>query len=197
MTRDAILQNLLDGGNDVLLASDAVRAGLSRPRLSKFAEEGILERVGRGVYIEAGSMGDELYSLQARAPKIVYSHETALFLHGMTDRTPPRYSITVPSSYKPSSAIKVKCNVYYVKPNLAALGRTGIPSGMGHDVAVYDVERTVCDVARSRNRIDNQVFLDALKNYAARPDSDLGRLEEYARVFGVYKLLRQYLEVLL
>ena len=197
MERMDILQSLLAENNDVLLASKAVQAGLSRFDLSKFTERGVLERVGRGVYVTHSGMGDELFSLQERAKKIVYSHETALFLHGMTDRTPNRYSITVPSYYKASQAVKDKCKVYYIKPDLLTLGLTELPSGMGHQVVAYDLERTICDVTRSRNKIDGQIFIDALKNYVLRRDMDLNRVNGYAHKLGVYKILRKYLEVLL
>jgi hypothetical protein len=72
-----------------------------------------------------------------------------------------------------------------------------LSSGMGHQVIVYDVERTVCDVVRSRNKMDNQVFIDALRNYAARKDKNLNCIADYACKMGVYRILRQYLEVLL
>ena len=197
MERTDILQNLLAENNDVFLASKAVQAGLSRFNLSRFAERGILERAGRGVYVVPGGMGDELFSLQGSARKIVYSHETSLFLHGMTDRIPNRYSITVPSYYKASQTVKDKCKVYYIKPDLLALGQTEMPSGMGHQVVAYDLERTICDVVRSRNKIDGQILVDALKNYTSRQDMDLNRLNDYARKLCVYRILRNYLEVLL
>ena len=59
------------------------------------------------------------------------------------------------------------------------------------------MERTICDIIRNRSKIDRQIFVDALKKYAARKDIDLNRLNNYARKFRVYKLLHQYMEVLL
>ncbi len=67
----------------------------------------------------------------------------------------------------------------------------------GNPVPVYDIERTVCDVVRSRSGIEMQTFQDALKQYAKRKDKDLRRLMRYAQMFHVEKLLRPYLEVLL
>lgn len=192
-----LVDELLRRGNGVFLASEAAGAGVSRTQLSKRVKSGILERAGRGVYVKADGMDDGLYSLQRRAKKVVYSHESALFLHGLTDRTPFRYSVTVPSGYKPSHSVKDKCKVYYIKQDLIGLGKTELPSCFGHQIITYDMERTICDVLRSRNRIDGQVFTDALKNYSARKDADLNRLDRYARQFNVHKLLRQYLEVLL
>jgi len=192
-----LINQLLNQGNGVILASVAVKAGLPRSQLSRFVKQGILERTDWGVYIRAGELDDELYSMQQRAKKIIYSHETALFLHGLTDRTPFQYSITVPSSYKPSQLIRDKCKIYYIKSELADLGKTELNSNIGNKITVYDMERTICDIIRNRGKIDRQIFVEALKKYAARKDINLNRLNNYARKFRVYKLLHQYMEVLL
>jgi predicted transcriptional regulator of viral defense system len=197
MEHDTTIQRLLDREHGVLMASTAAQAGLHRQQLVGLVKAGVLERAGWGVYIEAGGIGDELFSLQQRARKIVYSHETALFLHGMTDRTPSRYTITVPSSYKPSAALKALCDVYYIKGELIGLGKKEASSYFGHTVITYNLERTLCDIVRSRNKLDPQIVIDALKKYAARVDKDLNRLAVYAKTFGVSKIVHQYLEVLL
>ena len=67
----------------------------------------------------------------------------------------------------------------------------------GHPVPVYDLERTICDVLRSRNSMELKTLQSALKQYARRRDKDLRTLTRYARLFHVEKILRQYLEVLL
>ena len=64
-------------------------------------------------------------------------------------------------------------------------------------VPVYDMERTICDLLRSRSRIEIQTFQGALKSYARRKDKNLRALMQYAGMFKVEKILRQYLEVLL
>jgi len=197
MTDTIIVQQLLSRGNGMLSASQAVAAGLHRQQLANFVKSGILEHAERGIYISPGGLDDALFWMQQRAKKIVYSHETALFLHRMTDRTPIRYSITVPSSYKASMALKKSCKIYYIKQELIDLGKIEKSSGMGNNVIIYDLERTLCDVIRSRNKIDGQIVIEALKNYAQSKEKDLHRLYKYAENFGVEKILHQYLEVLL
>jgi predicted transcriptional regulator of viral defense system len=194
---DNAVSALLNQGNGLFLTSTAEQVGIQRWRLSALVKEGLLERSDRGVYIEVGGLDDTLFSMQQRAKKLVYSHETALFFHGLTDHTPLRYSITVPASYKPSGAIKSACKIFYVKEDLIGLGKKEMPSGMGHQITSYDIERTLCDIVRSRNKLDHQIFIEALKGYARRQDKNLDRLAEYAKQFGVLQLLRQYLEVLL
>lgn len=73
---------------------------------------------------------------------------------------------------------------------------TGKPP-FGHMVPVYDLERTICDLLRSRSRMEIQVLQDALKQYVRRKDKNLRTLMQYAGMFHVEKMLRQYLEVLL
>jgi predicted transcriptional regulator of viral defense system len=197
MTDIIIIQQLLSRGNGMLSASQAVAAGLHRQQLADFVKSGILERAERGIYISPGGLDDALFWMQQRAKKIVYSHETALFLHRMTDHTPIRYSVTVPSSYKASAALKKSCKIYYIKQELVDLGKIERPSGMGNNVIIYDLERTLCDVIRSRNKMDEQIVIEALKNYARSKEKDLHRLYKYAENFGVEKILHQYLEVLL
>ena len=192
-----IVQSLLSQGNGMFATSQATEAGLHRQKLANLVKSGTLERAGRGIYISPGGLDDVLYWLQQRAKKIVYSHETALFIHRMTSRTPIRYSITVPSSYKASQALKKLCKINYIKQGLIDLGKIEKPSGMGNNIVTYDLERTLCDIIRSRNKIDNQIIIEALKNYVQSKEKDLHRLYKYAENFGIKKILYHYMEVLL
>jgi predicted transcriptional regulator of viral defense system len=140
---------------------------------------------------------DELLSISKRSDKIIFSHETALFLHGISDRTPFEHTITAPTNCVPSAAIKAECKVYYIKDELFELGRTILKTPAGNDVPVYDLERTICDVIRSRNKLGTETFLAALKQYAASPKKNLNRLNDYAKQLRVANILRRYLEVLL
>ena len=141
-------------------------------------------------------MPDEVHLLQQRSKKIVFSHETALYLHDMAERTPIQHALTIPSDSKLSPSISSGVKTYYVKPDLHNMGKCSVPSKMGNEVAVYNVERTLCDILRSRNRIESQTVAAAMKNYAARKGQDWNLLSKYAEIFRITKLLRQYLEVL-
>lgn len=191
------VSELIQQNNGLLRTSDALEAGISKTTLSNLVKKGMLDRVAHGQYILPDNLPDELYILQQRISKMVYSHETALFLLDMAERTPARQSVTIQSDNKLPKTFVGDYKVYYVKPDLFELGLATLPSKMGHDVKAYDAERTICDILRSRSRIDSQTFAFAMKNYAARKDKDINRLSRYAEAFRVTKLLRQYLEVLL
>lgn len=196
MDTAATIKILLNDNNGIIRTSDAARAGISRTTLSALVKDGKLERIAHGQYIRPDSIVDELYMLQRRSGKIIFSHETALFLLDMAERTPFLHSLTIPSSNKLSPLLSSGCKVYYVKPELHTLGRCDAKSMMGNKVIAYNAERTICDILRSRSRIDSQTFSEALKAYATRRGQNWNRLREYAEAFHITALLRQYLEVL-
>ena len=63
-------------------------------------------------------------------------------------------------------------------------------------IRIYNVERTICDIIRDRNKIDLQIFNTAINEYMKRKDKNLILLSEYAEKFKIGKILSQYMEVL-
>lgn len=175
----------------------AAQHGISKAMLSKLYQEGKISRIAKGQYILPDDMQDELLSISRRSGRIIFSHETAIFLHGISDRTPFEHTVTAPSGCIPSAAIRTECKVYYIKQELFELGKTALTTPAGNAVPAYDLERTICDVIRSRNKLGTETFLSALKQYAASPKKNLNKLNEYAKQMRVANVMRQYLEVLL
>ena len=191
------LAAIAKGHGGIIESKIAAQHGISKAMLYKLCKEDKIIRIVKGQYILPDDLQDELLSIANRSDRIIFSHETALFLHGISDRTPFEHTITAPSGCIPSAAIKSECKVYYIKPELLDLGRTVLRTPMGNEVPVYDLERTVCDVVRSRNKLGTETFLAALKLYAASPKKDLNKLNTYAKELRVANVLRQYLEVLI
>ncbi|MHC6181017.1 type IV toxin-antitoxin system AbiEi family antitoxin domain-containing protein [Clostridium sp. JNZ X4-2] len=191
------LENLIKQRNGTVFTSDLVHLNIPRIYLSKLVSIGKLERVSRGVYILSGEIEDEMYYMQIKYPKLIYSHETALFIHGLSDRTPFEYSVTVPSSYKVVKSISENNKIYYIKNELHSLGVTTAKTSFRNNIRLYNVERTICDIVRSRNRVDIQILNEALKRYIKLKSADFTLLGEYAKKFHVDKIIKEYMEVLL
>lgn len=183
--------------NNMITTAQVVSLGFSRALLSKYVKEGLLERGRQGVYILPNSVHDDLYTLMLRTEKIVFSHDTALFLIGLSERTPFKHSVTIPSNSVLSSTLMEECTCYYIKPELFTLGMVWKKTTFGNKVRCYDAERTICDLLRSRSRMDEETVISAIKNYVSFKDKDLIRLAVYAEKFRVSKVLKQYMEVLL
>ena len=192
-----ILRKIAADNGGIIETKTAVRLGVSRATLSKLCKANQIQRIVNGQYVFPDDMQDELLSIGKRSGQIIFSHETALYLHGISDRTPFEHTVTVPSGSKPSSFVKSECKIYYIKSELFGLGKTTLTTHPGKQVEPYDLERTICDIVRSRNKIGTETFRTALKMYTANPKKDLNKLNEYAKQLRVANVLHQYLSVLL
>lgn len=197
MNSDTILENILKINDGWLKSKDALNSGVGKSKFYAFVRENNLERVGHGIYVTADAWLDGMYLIHLRSEQAVFSHETALFLHDMTDRDPIVYVVTVKTGYNPHRLKEDRIKVCTIKKDLHELGLSQIVTPFGHTVPVYDAERTLCDILRSRSGIDIQAFQDALKAYSRRSDKNLRNLLHYAKALNVSKVLRPYLEVLL
>lgn len=191
------LSSIAKANGGVIETKVAEQHGISRAMLSKLCKEEKIYRIVKGQYILPDDLYDELFSISKRSNQIIFSHETALFLHGISDRTPFEHTVTAPSGCAPSASVKSDCKVYYIKPELFELGKTVLQTPAGNLVNAYDLERTICDIVRSRNKMGTETFLAALKLYAARSKKDLNKLSAYAKKMRIANVLRRYLEVLL
>ena len=191
------LEILIKKQHGTILSTDLAREKIPRVYLQKMMAQGKIERINRGVYVSVDSIEDELYAMQTKYSKLIYSHETALFFHGLSDRTPSEYSATVPSGYKVVGNITDRFKIYYIKKELHELGVETIMNTYGNPIRTYNIERTLCDLIRSRNRIDVQIFHDALKRFVKLKSVDYAQLMAYAKKLKIDTVLKNYLEVLL
>lgn len=67
----------------------------------------------------------------------------------------------------------------------------------GFKVKVYDLEKSVCDAIKYRNKIGLDVSSEILKNYLARKDRDITRLYEYAYQLRVGKRIDELIKFML
>lgn len=183
--------------NNMITTSQVLLLGYSKQLLTNYVKEGLLERCRHGVYTLPNSVHDDMYTLMLRSDKIVFSHDTALFLNGVSERTPFKHSVTIPSNTTLPNSIKDECTCFYVKQELHDIGIIEKSTTFGNTVRCYNIERTICDFLRCRNRCDEETVISAVKNYAIYDKKDLNLLSVYAKQFRVAKELKKYLEVLL
>ncbi len=197
MSRFDLLDQMVEGGNGYLLTTNVLDNGISKPTLAEYVKKRNMERVAHGVYRSEDAWPDDLYRLALTNSRIVFSHETALSLHGLMEREPSEISVTVRAGYNGTHLRKQGIRVYQVKTELYSLGITETKTYFGNPVRAYDMERSICDLLRSKNRTDVQVFRYALKEYMASDRKNLNRLMSYAKAFQMDSLVRTYTEVML
>lgn len=197
MSLPEVLLSFLSDNGGFVTTEEASSLGFSNERMRLFVRAGELESVGHGIYMGADYFLDKMYVTQKACQKVIYSHETALFLHALTDRDPINYNVTVPQGYHNKRLLNDGFSVYAIKADLHLLNVIEMKTAFGNKIRAYDLERTVCDCVRRRNHMDIAVLTDALKFYVQRKDKNLIRLMESAKQLRVEKKMKEYMEVLL
>ena len=191
------LKVLRDENGGIISAGELNKAGVDRMKLYEYLAKGILTKESHGNYVLADDEPDEYTVIQKRSDKMIFSHGTALFLHGMSDRVPHVLDITVPQG---DNVSRIK-NTYrhtrfhYCKRNLWNLGIVSVKTPMGYDVRAYDPERCICDLIRDKENVDKQIYIQALQEYF-KSKCNPRKILKYAREFNIESKVRNYMEVL-
>ena len=194
---ESIKQKILSAAdNGVVTTRKITELGISRSVLTELVASGDLVRCSRGIYMLADEWEDEFYLLQKRYAQGIFSHATALYLHGYSERVPLSMHMTFPTKYNSPSLAEENVIVTRVIPANYQLGITTAMTPSGNTVNVYDPERSLCDVVRGKGD-DIQVIQYAMKKYAASRERDINKLMKYAKQLRVEPKIRQYMEVLL
>ena len=188
---------MIDNNNGFITTSMVTEAGVQRRTLSELVEKGSIYRVERGIYSLPDTWEDEMYYLQYRFSKGVFSNETALYLHDLSDRTPIAYTMTFPHGYNALSAKESGVTAKFTIASNYELGIAELPSPCGNPIRVYDKERTLCDIVKGNNSCDISLTNKAMKAYAHSLDKNINKLTSYAEQLRVKSKILRYMEVLL
>jgi len=180
----------------VITSEQVTEEGLHRSVLQRLVREGMIYSFGRGLYVSTDSQEDDFYLLQSKYGRGVYSHETALYLHGYSDRMPAQYTMTFPKGYNAASLKQENVSIKRVVPENYSLGIIEIKCPSGNPIRVYDLERTLCDILRGKGS-GNQIIVPAMKRYLASRERDIAKLMDYAEKLHVKPKVLNYMEILL
>ena len=196
MTKYDVLDSMVEKGNGYLNTSDVLLNDISKTTLAGYVKERGMERVAHGMYLAQDAWRDELYQISQQNNKVIFSHETALYLHGLMEREPTMVFVTSDSSYNGTHLRKRGIKVYRVKKELLELGAMEVETNFGNTVRAYDKERTICDILRQKGEMDVQVFRFAMREYMGMKDRNLRNLMKYAKIYGMEDKVRMYTEVM-
>jgi len=127
----------------------------------------------------------------------VFSMGTALFLHDLTDQTPINFAMTFPQSYNTKNAKSDNVHCYVQERKFYELGITTIKTPFGREVKVYDMEKTICDIVKNKNKVDISMFSNAMKRYSESKLKQPANAIKYAEIMGIEPEIRKYFEVLI
>ncbi len=189
-----ILKNYIEKNNGLLFSSDAKKINIHKQYIKLLCDEGYIERKEKGVYVKKGKNVNDFFLLQQKYKTGIFSHNTALYFYHLTDRTPLKYDLTFKNNIRVNDETIAP---HYIKDDKYEVGLTSLELEDGTTIKLYDMERTIIDILRDRNKIDSQIFVTALNEYVKQKEKDLIKLGKYARIFSMENVLKKYMAVLL
>ncbi len=180
---DVILQ-IIYVNNGLLSTRMIELLNINRQYLSIMIQNHDIERISRGIYVLPDTFLDSYFSFQQKYKKAIFSHMNALYFHGLTEEFPYNYTVTVPQRYH-DDAMNQKCNVFYVSSFIYEIGVVEVTTPNGNKIKAYDKERCICDIIRSKGRMDPEQVKKSIRLYLQSNDKDMTKLSEYANKMGI------------
>lgn len=180
----------------VLKTSELKELGLSSRQINKLLGEGMISKIKYGFYESNEYPLKEQVIIARLFPKAVIFLESALMHYGYTDRIPSAWQIAVDRHSKPNQ-YDIEYPViepYYLEPKFIDIG-VDIIHEDGVDIRIYDRDRTICDTLRYENKLEEEVFTNAIKRYVKDPKKNVRRLFEYAGEFNITNKVQTYIGV--
>ncbi len=162
-------------------------------RLLALVGEGKVVRVRRGVYALNESFANSMYDLDKIIPGGILCNLSAWSHYGLTTQIPLTINIAIERKRKVTLPDYPPITLFYQSQEQLGLGVTRKIIN-GYEVSIFDMERSVCDALKQRNKIGMDVCSEILNNYLERKDRNLNKLSEYAKKLRVANLLHNYLE---
>lgn len=178
------IKQIMNTNNGMLSTRMIEPLNISRQYLSIMENNNEIEKVSRGIYLSPSAFEDSYFSFQQKYKKAIFSHMNALYFYGMTEEFPYNYTVTVPQSYHVDT-VNEKCNVFYVSDDIYEIGVTEVETPSGNKVRAYDKERCICDIIRSKGRMDFEQVKKSVKQYIQSKDKNVAKLSDYAKRMGI------------
>jgi predicted transcriptional regulator of viral defense system len=180
----------------VLKTSELNNIGLSSRQIKKLLNDEFIVKIKFGFYELLDVVNSEEVIIARLFPNAVIFLESALMHYGYTDRIPSSWQIAVDrdsekSQYKIDYPL---IEAFYIKAKFLEVGLDTIEINCVN-VKIFDRDRTMCDILRYENKIEKEVFSEAIKRYCEDPKKNVRNLFEYSDIFNIKKKVQTYIGV--
>lgn len=197
MIKYNLLYDAFEKSGSILKTSDLKNIGINSRQIKKLVEENIIRRIKQGYYELNEVIYPEEVLLAKLFPDAVIYLESALNYYGYTDRIPKAWQIAVDrdgwkTQYKKLEYPKIK--PFYIEKENLEIGLDLIDMD-GIQIKIFNRDRTICDILRYKNKIENEVFNNAIQKYLKDPKKNISKLYEYSKKLKVLKKVETYIGV--
>lgn len=161
----------------------------------KAMEAGDVVRLKNGVYATEDGLANTMVDVERIVPGGVLCLYSAWEHYGLTTQIPGSIYVAVEKHRKVVVPDFPPITLCYWEKKYYEMGVVE-DDVSGHRLRIYDIERSVCDAVRFRNKVGMDVMTEVLRSYLKRKDRNITRLTEYAKKMRIGTSMTQYLNVM-
>ncbi len=184
-------------GESIKFSRSAVMKSKGRTAYYKMLQDvkqGELIKVRRGVYASMEQMSGTMIDINAVVPEGILCLWSAWNIYKLTTSMPQAFHVAIKRGRKVTLPDYPSIDLHHYTEKLLNIG-VEVNKIEGFKVKLYNVERSVCDAVKFRNKIGMDVCSEIITNYLNRKDRNLTKLMDYANKLRVASILATYLEV--
>ncbi|EHH2512529.1 TPA: type IV toxin-antitoxin system AbiEi family antitoxin domain-containing protein [Vibrio parahaemolyticus] len=181
----------------IFTTSDAAQLGITRAALGRAVEKGLLEKLQRGLYGYIGREESEMQSfavVSARAKRGIICLLSALRYHNLTTQAPFQIWLCIKKGDRAPSIEYPKIQIIRSRETehfgVICTNIDGVP------VLVTDIERTIVESFKFRNKIGVDVAIEALTEAQRANKLNQERIWEYAKRYRMTNVMMPYMQAL-
>lgn len=191
MKKDVVTDISAAGG---MVTKRELQQGTGYYAINKAIESGEVVRLKNGVYALDTTLGNTMIDVERIVPRGVLCLYSAWSYYGLSTQIPDAFYIAVEKHRKVTVPTFPSISLCYWLKKYYEMGVTEAYIS-GYRVRIYDVEKSVCDAIKFRNKIGKDVCAEILKTYLSKKDRNITVLTEYAKKMRIAATLSQYLEI--
>lgn len=189
-----IIEYIANNGG-FISSADAKKASLYNQLLYE-TRTGRIVRVRRGVYAINDGLAKQMIDVETLVPGGVLCLYSAWSFHELTTQIPQAYNIAVERSRRITLPDFPPIELSFMSQKAYELGIKEFVVD-GFKIKIYDLEKSVCDAIKYRNKIGLDVSSEIFKSYLSRKDRDITLLYEYASQLRVEKKIDELIKFML
>lgn len=162
-------------------------------QLRRATDNGTLMRIRKGVYVETSALANNMIDVERIIPNGVLCLYSAFSHYELSTQVPSATCIAIEAKRKVRLPEYPPIELFFWKPENLNFGIIQKQIS-GYIVRITDMERTVCDAVKYRNKIGLDVCGEIIDNYLKKENRNISLLHDYAKRLRVKNILTKYLE---